>query len=141
MKKIKFDSEINASANKVWEILFSEETYPIWSAVFSEGSKAITDWKKGSKALFVNADNDGMISEIAESIEPEFLSIRHLGMIMKGVEDLNHSWSGSLENYTLKELSDNKTLLEVEMDTTAEMADYFKEKWPLAIEKIKELAK
>ena len=40
-----FKIEINASREKVWDVLFGKETYPQWTTVFSEGSMVETDWQ------------------------------------------------------------------------------------------------
>ena len=45
MEKQEFKISINAPREKVWEVLWNDTTYPAWTAVFSEGSHAVTDWK------------------------------------------------------------------------------------------------
>ncbi|WP_342331305.1 SRPBCC domain-containing protein [Pedobacter sp. FW305-3-2-15-E-R2A2] len=143
MKKQEFKILIDAPREKVWDVIIGKDTYPQWTAPFAEGSNVETDWKKGSRALFVNGEGDGMVSEIAENIPHEFLSIRHLGMINKGVEDLDSEeikkWSGSMEDYRLRDV-DGKTEWKVEMDTAADWEDYMGKTWPLALQKAKELA-
>lgn len=143
MKKQEFKILIDAPREKVWDVITGKDTYSQWTAPFAEGSTAETDWKKGSRALFVNGEGDGMVSEIAENIPYEFLSIRHLGMITKGVEDLDSEeikkWSGSMEDYRLRDVG-GKTEWKVEMDTAAAWEDYMNETWPLALQKAKELA-
>lgn len=143
-----FNININAPREKVWDVLFGEETYPIWTTAFSEGSKVETDWQKGSKALFLDAHNRGMVSKIAENVPNEFMSIEHLGMYANGVEDYESeevkSWAGAKENYTLTDVN-GKTLLHVfmEMDESEknkQMIDMFAEMWPKALDKVKELA-
>jgi uncharacterized protein YndB with AHSA1/START domain len=143
-----FRIEIDATREKVWDVLFGEETYPQWTTAFSEGSKVETDWKKGSKALFLDASNRGMVSRIAENVPNEFMSIEHLGMYDKGVEDYDSehvkSWAGAKENYTLTE-ADGKTTLDIfmEMDESEknkQMIDMFADMWPKALAKVKELA-
>lgn len=52
-----FNVEINASKEKVWDVLLGKETYPQWTKTFSEDSNVITDWQKGSKALFHDGNN------------------------------------------------------------------------------------
>ncbi|MES2653758.1 MAG: SRPBCC domain-containing protein [Bacteroidota bacterium] len=144
-----FKIEINASREKVWDVLFGEKTYPLWTTVFSEGSKVETDWKKGSKALFLDASNRGMVSRIADNVPNEFMSIEHLGMVTAdGVEDYDSdevkSWAGAKENYTLTDLG-GKTALHIfmEMDESEknkEMIAMFADMWPKALAKVKELA-
>ncbi len=143
-----FKIEINAPREKVWDVLFGEKTYPIWTTAFSEGSSVQTDWKKGSKALFLDSNNRGMVSKIVENVPNEFMSIEHLGMYDNGVEDYDSehvkSWAGAKENYTLTDLG-GKTHLDIfmEMDESEEnkqMIDMFAEMWPKALAKVKELA-
>ncbi|SER57929.1 SRPBCC domain-containing protein [Pedobacter rhizosphaerae] len=139
MEKITFTNEIDASVEKVWDTLFGTETYPQWTVVFTEGSAVETDWKKGSKALFTDGKGNGMVSEIAESIPNEFMSIKHLGELKDGKETFPEGWEASFENYELKEKA-GKTELTVSMDTNKEWKEYFENVWPKAIEKIKEIA-
>lgn len=143
MRREEFKIVIDAPREKVWNVLWGVETYPIWTAPFSEGSKVETDWKEGSKVLFLDASNGGMVARIAKNIPNEFMSIEHTGMIENGVEKANDEkhkeWEGSLENYTLKTV-DGKTHLTAEMDVTDEYEEFFKNVWPLALGKIKELS-
>lgn len=143
MKKQEFEIEIDAPKEKVWSALFGNETYPKWAAVFSEGSRAETDWKEGSKVLFLNGQNEGMVSKIVKKTENEYMSFEHLGFIMNGVEDYESEgakqYAGVLENYTL--LSENgKTKLKIDLDVADEHLDYFKEAWPKALNTLKEIA-
>ena len=66
MTKQEFKVSINAPREKVWEVLWNDATYPAWTSAFSEGSHAVTDWKKGSKILFLDGKGSGMVSTIAE---------------------------------------------------------------------------
>ena len=143
MERKQFKILIDAPREIVWEILWNDASYREWTSVFSEGSRAETDWQKGSKVLFLNASNEGMVSRIEENIPNEFLSIKHLGVVNNGVEDMTsekvREWAGALENYRLQTVND-KTELVVDMDVTDEYKDYFVKTWPLALAKVKELA-
>jgi|SRR5437762_3182081 len=143
MEKQYFKVSIDAPREKVWDILWGNTSYPAWTSTFAEGSRVETDWKKGSKALFLDGKNEGMVSTIAENKPNEFMSIKHLGIVKGGVEDLDSEktkeWAGALENYTLKTVN-GKTELTVDMDMTNEFKDYFLKTWPKALEKVKELA-
>jgi uncharacterized protein YndB with AHSA1/START domain len=143
METLHFSVEIAASPEKVWHILWNDTTYPMWTSVFSEGSRAVTTWEKGSRVLFVNADNEGMVSEVADNVPFEFMSFRHLGMVTKGVEEIGNTetnaWYGAMENYTLKQ-SGKHTTVQIDIDITDEHKQYFLDTWPKALAKLKELA-
>jgi len=139
MEKLKFKKEINASAEKVWEVLLGVTTYPIWTAVFAAGSTVETDWKKGSKAYFSDGKGHGMVSRIEENIPNQFISIKHLGEFKDGIEDLNKDWGEAFENYTL-ETVEGKTLLRIDLQISKDWVDYMEKTWPAALEKVAELA-
>lgn len=67
MERKEFRTTIDAPKEKVWQVLWNDETYPKWTAPFGEGSRAETDWKEGSKVLFLGAEGEGMVSRIAEN--------------------------------------------------------------------------
>ena len=143
MEKKHFHISINAPKESVWQTLWNDSTYRQWTSVFAEGSRAETDWKTGSKILFTDGKGSGMVSTVAENKPYEFMSIRHLGVLKDGVEEIDspevQKWAGALENYTLRSQG-GKTELDVDMDTTEEFSDYFETTWPKALEKLKEVA-
>jgi len=139
MEKVQFKKEINASAEKVWNILLGKESYPLWTAVFAEGSSVETDWQKGSKAIFSDGKGHGMISRIEENIPNEFISIKHLGEFKDGKEELNPDWGGAYENYTLKS-KDGRTMLIIDLNVSKDWMDYMEKTWPTALDKVAELA-
>ena len=143
MEKHEFKILINASPQKVWDVLWGENSYPMWTSVFAEGSKAETDWKEGSKVLFLDGKGQGMISFIEEKRANEYMSFKHVGTVKDGKEDIDsketREWAGAKENYTLKPIN-GKTELIVDMDIAEEYKDYFLKTWPKALEKLKELA-
>lgn len=137
---------IDAPREKVWHTLWDDATYPLWTAPFAEGSTATTDWKEGSRVYFGDGKGEGMVAMILENREYEFMSIKHLGLLKDGKEDLeseeSQAWGDSYENYTLKEV-DGGTHLLVELTSEsmpAEFEAYFAETWPKALDKLKELA-
>ena len=143
---MEFNINIEAPKEKVWNTLWNDQTYREWTSAFAEGSCAETDWEKGSRVLFTDGKGSGMVSTIVENKLNEFMSIKHLGTIKNGVEDLdseeNKQWAGALENYTLLE-SGGKTVLHVELsglDIPKEFEDYFLQTWPKALDKLKALS-
>ncbi len=142
MNTLHFSKTINASKEKVWNTMLEDETYQQWTSAFTEGGRYEGSWEEGSKIRFLDPENNGMVSTIAESRQYEFISIKHIGIIQDGVEDTESKeakkWESAFENYTFTE-NDGKTTLKVDMDSTEEYEDMYKEMWPKALENLKEL--
>jgi len=143
MEKLVFSISINATPEKVWNILWTDATYRKWTAAFMEGSYAVTDWKEGSKVLFLDGRGMGMVSRIAVNRPNEYMSIEHLGEVKDGVEDTTSdrvkAWAGAHENYTLKKNND-QTELTIDMDITEEFKEMFAQIWPKALSNVKQLS-
>lgn len=143
MEKLVFSTSINATPEKVWNILWTDATYRKWTAAFMEGSYAVTDWKQGSKVLFLDGKGMGMVSRIAVNRPNEYMSIEHLGEVKDGVEDTTSdrvkAWAGAHENYTLKKIND-QTELTIDMDITEEYKEMFAQIWPKALANVKQLS-
>jgi hypothetical protein len=143
MKKIQFSVQINAPWEKVWNALWDDTNYRNWTSVFHEGSYAETDWKEGSKALFLTPEGSGMYSTIAKNIPNQFMSFRHLGEVKNGVEqpidEKTKEWSGALENYTLAD-ENGSTRLTAELDMSEDHFQFFNDVFPKALDKVKAIA-
>jgi uncharacterized protein YndB with AHSA1/START domain len=155
MEKLHFSITINAPKEKVWDTMLDDETYREWTTPFSPGSHFIGSWDQGSKIQFLGPDENGktggMTSMIEENRQYEFISIKHLGEIKNGVEDTTSDavkeWAGAHENYTFKEV-DGKTELLIDMEgngqpeseASKQMAEMFKDMWPKALQKLKEIS-
>lgn len=143
MEKLNFSVTIDAPKEKVWDTMLDQNTYKQWTSVFAPESHYKGDWKKGSKILFLDGEKRGMVSRIAESRKPEFISIEHLGIVQDGKEDTESeavkAWAGAFENYTFKD-KNGKTEVVVEMDSNEEYSKMFNDTWPKALTKLKELS-
>jgi len=143
MQKINFSTSINAPKEKVWKTLWDDATYRKWTSVFSPSSYADTDWKEGSKVLFLDGEGSGMVSKIEANRPNEFMSFKHLGIVKNNIEDTESEavkgWAGAFENYTLKEVNGGTELL-VEMDMNDEHKDMFMGIFPKALEQVKSLS-
>ncbi|MGQ0827139.1 MAG: hypothetical protein ACT4ON_01965 [Bacteroidota bacterium] len=84
-----------------------------------------------------------MFSKIDKMIPNEFMSFKHLGVVKDGKEQPadkeTEKWSGSMENYTLKENS-GITTLKVDIDVIEGFKDYFEKTFPKALENVKSLS-
>lgn len=146
MEREQFTTTIAAPREKVWQTLWDDATYRQWTRPFQEGSHAVSDWKQGSKVLFLDPNGSGMASEIAEMIPNERMKFRHLRSVRDGKELMDDpadkDWAGSMENYYLKS-SGKDTELTVEFDTKGlpqDMLDYFMTTWPKALARLKEIS-
>ena len=146
MEKLKFSTNIKAPREKVWNVLWNDDTYRKWTSAFMEGSYAETDnWKEGTKVLFLGPGGDGMVSTVAKNKRNEFMSFKHLGEVKNGVEDTESEkikiWAGAMENYMLSDENGNTKLdVELDVDSAGDFKDYFSKTFPVALEKVKELA-
>lgn len=143
MKKLTYITVIDAPRETVWDGMLAPATYERWAAAFAEGSRYEGSWEEGARIRFLGPeDGSGMISMIAASRRPAFLSIRHLGMLKDGVEDTTSEavkgWVGAHENYSFSEKGGG-TELTVELDVTPEFEDYMNETWPKALALLKEI--
>jgi uncharacterized protein YndB with AHSA1/START domain len=142
MQTLNFSIKINAPKEKVWHMMLQKDTYKLWAATFSEGSAFEGSWDKGAKIKFVDPQGEGMTAIIEENKPFEFISIRHLGFVKNGVEDFESeeakSWAPAYENYTFKE-EDGVTEVIVDIQVVKEFEEMFKDLWPKALAKLKEI--
>ena len=138
MNKLQFNTTINASKEKVWDILWNDATYRKWTAAFSEGSHAQTDWQEGSKVYFLDGSGSGMYSVIDKKVPNTEMTFKHLGEIKDGIEK-EVSWAGAKESYFLSG-ENGVTQLNVEMDMGEEFKEYFDKTFPKALQLVKQLS-
>ena len=143
MNKCHYSITISAPRSTVWHVLLDDETYRQWTTVFAEGSYFEGGWKVGSTLRFLTPEKDEMVRVFAENRKHEFVSIEHLGCVVKGVDDTESdevkAWTPAYENYTLAEV-DAGTELVVDIDIPSTYQAYFKDVWPQALKAVKELS-
>lgn len=144
METLSFEIVINASKQKVWNILFGKETYSEWTQFFSPGSQMKTDWQVGGKTYFLNPECEGMVSTIDSIEEPDQMIFKHLGMVDKnGVEDTESmeikQWSGCFEKYILIDY-EGSTKLHVEVQIEKNWEEHINKGFVKGLEVVKNLA-
>jgi hypothetical protein len=149
MKKLQYNTTIEAPASKVFDIMLgitNKATYEAWTAAFNPTSSYEGSWDKGSKIYFLGVDENGekggMVSRIAENIPHQFVSIQHYGLL-KGDQEITtgpdvEKWANGLENYTFEE-SNGNTSVKVELDASDDFESYMNEMYPKALVKLKEM--
>jgi uncharacterized protein YndB with AHSA1/START domain len=147
MKKLILWIDINAPGEVVWNAITQDAPYRRWASIFDESSCFEGGWNAGDEIRFVGMDKDGnkmgMVSEIAESRYPEYISIRHLGYLLYGVVDTTsdavREWAPSYENYTLEKTGENSTRFHLEMDVQEAYLTLFENQWPRAMGVLKDI--
>jgi hypothetical protein len=143
METLEFKIRIKAPAEKIWSVLWNDETYRKWAGVFYEGSYAVSDWNEGGKIHFLGPDGGGMNSIIEKKIPNEYIAFKHLGEV-KNFEELplneeTKAWSGAMEIYRLTP-DDEFADLVVQVDVVEKFIDYFKGTFPKGLEIVKQLS-
>lgn len=143
MKLMHFSITIRAPKETVWDTMLQLQTYRSWTAEFMPGSYYEGSWEHGAQIRFLGPGGSGISSVIAESKPYQFISIKHLGMVMNGSDDMESpaakAWSSAYENYTIAD-RDGSTELKVELSgLPAEFEQDMAAAWPKALAKLKSL--
>lgn len=142
MKTLHFDIEINATIHRVYNTMIGDKTYREWASAFGPGCYFEGSWNTNDKIKFLSPAGGGMLSEIAMNRPNEYISIRHVGMIINGIEDTQSDavkrWSPAYENYTFVEVGD-KSRLKIDLDIADAWEEYMNEAWPKALSILKEI--
>ena len=142
MKTLTFEVAINAPRATAWAMMLGAESYTSWTTPFCEGSHFVGTWDQGAKIQFLAPSGDGMTSVIAENTPNEYLSIRHLGTVEKGVEDTTseavRAWAPAYENYRFTD-EPGGCRVTVTLDTLPDYEQYMLDTFPKALARLKEL--
>lgn len=143
LRKHTFQIEVNATPEKVWNILFNDETYRQWTAVFCQGSYYKGTLKQGGRVHFLTPEGSGMYADVIFCTPHSNMMFQHIGEVVDFVEqpinEAAEKWTGAFENYILKDNGDS-TLLIAEIDLSPEHVEFFEENFPKGLEKVKELS-
>lgn len=134
MKQLEFETAINATPEKVWETMWSAETYGKWTP----GHRYEGNWEAGSEMKFFDKDNNGMYNRVETNIPNRELKMKHLGWIMAGKLD-PQNWTDSEVTYFF-EPTENGTLLKTEINALDEFVEFYNNYIPNIFTKIKELS-
>ncbi|AZI32510.1 SRPBCC domain-containing protein [Kaistella carnis] len=138
MKQLVFKTQINATPEKVWDVLFTQDSYRKWSSAMNEGTYFEGNWEEGTIMKFLDPKNNGMYNLIEKNIPNKTLKMKHLGWILEG-ELSPQDWEESTVTYHL-ENNEYGTLLTAEVISLDEFVDFFNSKYPKNFELIKKLA-
>lgn len=141
MNELQFSIELHAPKEKVWETLWSDETFRQWAGIIDPGTYMKGELIAGNEIEFISAENGyGVTSLVEELIENEFLLLRHSADTKEsGTKEREKQWTGSTERYLLDE-NDGITTLSVTFGVPPELEEYFNDNYSKALEKVKQLA-
>jgi uncharacterized protein YndB with AHSA1/START domain len=144
MHRKHWETTIAAPRDIVWRTMIEPATYQDWTAAFMEGSRYEGSWAQGERIRFLSPSGEGMLAEVAENRQHEFISLRHIGMVDKnGVEDTTSdavkAWTPAFENYTFSDEAGG-TRLAVDMDVAPDWEQMFEQAWPKALARLKALS-
>ena len=144
--RLELERSFNTTPEILWEMIVDPDHYRFWTSAFSPGSQFIGDWSEGSGIRFVMEDEfgveSGMISEVAINEWPTHISIKHLGLVMNGIEDYESEevklWTPAFENYTLVSNESGQCVFKMVQDIPDAYEAEFRDNWNKAFDLIEE---
>ena len=144
MKTLRCQIEINASADKVWSVLWDEGTYLLWTKFFSQYTVFETDWEVGGETRFLDvARQNGKFATIERIEKPINIIFKYLGSISNGSNDVDilkiKEWNGESHEYILEE-NKGRTRVMVIVETEESNYDLYKSGFQKGLEVVKEIS-
>ncbi len=147
MKQLTYEIDIKAPKQAVWDVMLGDETFRDWASEFMPGTHYEGDWEQGSRIAFVAPDEagklGGIVGRVIESRPPSYVCVEYYGLIEDGDEVTSgedvDAWIGATESYTLDE-RDGVTNVTVQMEVTPDDIEEMDKAWPMALQRLKELA-
>ncbi|MDR6804517.1 hypothetical protein J2Y45_001786 [Dyadobacter sp. BE34] len=142
-KLVQKSISINASAERIWRVITEAQYNVVWLAALGRRKIAQTDWQEGSKAVFVDDAQTGLITRIRVARPFEKIRMQNVGMITNGVEDYESDDAKEsrefFEQYLLTP-EDGSVRMRVEVTVEDDFCNEVSACWANALEVIKELA-
>ncbi len=143
MNNMRHSIEINASKERVWKVLWDDQTLRDWANIIDEGTYMVGDLQEGNEVNFMSASGYGVTSRVEKLVPYERVSFRQIADIKTGadgsLEKREKQWAGGTEDYVLEE-HHGKVTLTVTQDVPDELVDYFEKTLPKVLDRIKVLA-
>lgn len=141
MKEIQFSIDIHTPKEKVWNVLWQDETFRDWAGLIDPGTYMVGELKEGNEVQYISAENGyGVTSLVEKLVENEYLLLRHQADTQDtGARDREKQWTGGGESYTLEE-KDGVTTLTVALDVPEELEEIMNDSYPRALQRVKVLA-
>ena len=141
MKQMQFVVKIQASKERVWDVLWADETFREWAGLIDPGTYMVGELKEGNGVQYISAENGYGVTSLVVSVIPnEYLLLKHQADTQDvGAREREAEWTGGEESYSLTE-QDGTTTLTAAFDVPPDLEAYFNDAYPKALERVKELA-
>jgi uncharacterized protein YndB with AHSA1/START domain len=142
MKPLEFSIDIEAPREKVWEVLWHDETFRDWTSEFAQdsaGSRLVSDWEEGSRFEYFAGDA-GSYGVIETLVPAEQAVFRHLGDIDSEEDRPSNEGDTFVEEYRLEQAGNLTTLRLSQATPPPEHRDTLEAAIPRALERVKQLA-
>ena len=141
MKQMQFVVKIQASKERVWDVLWADETFREWAGLIDPGTYMVGELKEGNGVQYISAENGYGVTSLVVSVIPnEYLLLKHQADTQDvGAREREAEWTGGEESYSLTE-QDGTTTLTAAFDVPPDLEAYFNDAYPKALNRVKELA-
>ena len=145
MKKLEFNIDINADAQKIWDAIINPVKYKEWVGAGFPGSYFEGNWKIGENIRFLSPEGGGTLANLEDVKPNEYIAAKHVAVINQdGSEDrtseIAKGWIGTTEIYTISKRNGGSNI-KVEMgNVNAEWESMFADSWPKLLKKLKEVS-
>ncbi len=128
-------------------MLWNDQTLREWASIIDEGTYMTGNLVEGDKVNFIgNSDGGvryGVINRVEKLIPNKYILLIRIADIKVdkdgGIETRDKQWAGGTESYELEE-NQGKVILTNTQDVPDELVEYFNDKIPQALERIKVLS-
>ncbi len=142
-KTIQDSIKINASKEKLWQILTEQPYLNDWTSAFMSGSNVKGEFKEGAQILYLDPSGIGVVGKVSECKPNKSLKVSILAEVRDGKPDFDHPdskrWEGSYDHYQITE-NDGGSTLSLDSVFPAEFYDDFVQGWKKMLVRFKELA-
>lgn len=141
MVELNYTIKINATKQKIWAVLWEDQTFREWANLIDEGTYMKGELKEGGEVEFISSVNGyGVTSFVERLIPEEFVLLKHLEDTQEyGTDQREKEWTGGSESYRLSE-GDGLTELTLVMDVPEDLENYFNGVYPSVLNSIKALS-
>jgi len=137
MKKLQFSIKINSSKEKLWSVLWDDQSFRDWASLIDEGTYIKGEMKEGNEIQFISSVNGyGVTSLVSKLIPNEYVLFKHASDTQNiGTATRDKQWSGGSESYSLIE-EKGQTVLTIKSEIPEDLVEIFNTSIPKALERI-----